>query len=357
MSQEVKVRTSQWKNVEKLGLAILIVALGVLMWEPKHIGDLFNLMFDKAFPVAITLYVTSRVGAAIIISVMMGRLLERLGLTDALMRIFVPIMKYIGVNAAVGVPSVYNILGDINAAGKISAPILKKAGATKDEQKIAIATMMQNPCSFSILVFGIIVLSGKANVFLVFLLSLFLPIVLVPLLLRLTIWRNTKAVELKDVPFFTPEDKPILTTIYAGAREGAEVLFLLIVPACAVVFAFIGVLDYIGIWVPISGAIKGLLGALNIHPDTGLTSILVGGTLAMVEMMKVVQDVPAPLVVGSFVLAASGWPLQVIFGQIPIIWSGPTDLSERECIFAALIGGAIRLLYAGLLATLYLMFS
>jgi len=357
MSQEVKTRTSQWKTVEKVGLVILIVSLAVLMWEPKHIGDLFNLMFDKAFPVAITLYVTSRVGAAIIISVMMGRLLERLGMTDALMRIFVPIMKYIGVNAAVGVPSVYNILGDINAAGRISAPILKKSGATKDEQKIAIATMMQNPCSFSILVFGIIALSGKANVFLVFVLSLFLPIILVPMLLKLTIWRDTKPVELKDIPFFTPEEKPILTTIYAGAREGAEVLFLLIVPACAVVFAFIGILDYIGVWAPISGAIKGMLGALNIHPDTGLTSILVGGTLAMVELMKVVQDVPASMVVGSFVLAASGWPLQVIFGQIPIIWAGPTDLSERECIFAACVGGIIRLLYAGLLATLYLMFG
>jgi hypothetical protein len=29
---------------------------------------------------------------------------------------------------------VYNILGDINAAGRIAGPILVKAGATKDEQ-------------------------------------------------------------------------------------------------------------------------------------------------------------------------------------------------------------------------------
>ena len=69
------------------------------------------------------------------------------------MRIFVPLMKVIGVNAAVAVPSVYNILGDINAAGRIGGPILKKSKATKDEQKIAIATMMQSQSSFAILRF------------------------------------------------------------------------------------------------------------------------------------------------------------------------------------------------------------
>ena len=51
------------------------------------------------------------------------------------MRIFVPLMKVIGVNAAVAVPSVYNILGDINAAGRIGGPILKKSKPPKTSRK------------------------------------------------------------------------------------------------------------------------------------------------------------------------------------------------------------------------------
>lgn len=345
----------EWRKIEIVGLCILIVSLAVLMIKPSVLGDLFNKMFDRAYPIAVGVFITSKVAPAIIISVAIGRILERLGFTDALIRIFVPIMKYIGVNASIAVPSIYNILGDVNAAGRIAAPILKKAGATKDEQKIAIATMMQNPSSFSILVFGIMALAAKVNVFLVFVLSLFVPVLLVPLILRLTIWRDTKPVELHDIPVFTPTT-PILSTIYGGAREGAEVLLLLIVPACAVVFAFIGALDYMGLWVHIDGALRAMLVALHINPESGILSILAGGTLGMVELNKVAATVPVGMAVGAFVLAASS-PLQVIFGQIPIIWAGPTDLNERECIVAACVGAVIRLLTAGLFAWGYMLFA
>lgn len=351
---DVKKTKRPLANIEIIGLIIFIVSMLILFIRPSIIGDMFNRMFDRTYPIAVTLYLASKVMPAIVISVTVGRLLERLGFTDILMRIFVPIMKYVGVNASIAVPAIYNILGDVNAAGRIAAPIIRQSGATKDEQKIAIATIMQGPSSFSILVFGITALAAaNVNVFIVFLLSLFLPVVAVPLILRLTIWRNTKPIDLSDVPMFTPVDKPILTTIYAGAREGAEVLFLLIIPACCVVFAAIGVLDYIGIWPYIEGAIKSLLLACKIEPDSGLYSVLAGGTLGMVELNKVIADTPAALAVGSFVLAASS-PLQVIFGQIPIIWSGPTDLSEGECIVAASVGFVIRLLTAAGFAYAYL---
>ncbi|WP_313237822.1 hypothetical protein [Sporosarcina ureae] len=68
-------------------------------------------------------------------------------------------MKWLKINPSVMIPSVYNSLGDINAAGKISGPILVKAKATKDEQNIAIATMIQSPQSFATLVLGLIALS------------------------------------------------------------------------------------------------------------------------------------------------------------------------------------------------------
>jgi hypothetical protein len=37
------------------------------------------------------------------------------------------------------------------------------------------------------------------------------------------------------------------------------------------------------------------------------------------------------------VLAASGFPLSVIFGQIPAIWSDATQLNHREAMGAAVI--------------------
>ena len=192
--------------IEYVGLFLVAFSFLMLVVNPGGIGNLFNNMFNHAAPIIIKVYITGSIGIAIIISVTMGRLLERLGFTDALMRIFVPLMKVIGVNAAVAVPSVYNILGDINAAGRIGGPILKKSKATKDEQKIAIATMMQSQSSFAIFVFGLIALNAaKVSVWVVVFLAVFLPVLLTPLLLRLTIWRDTKAVSLEDLPRFTPE--------------------------------------------------------------------------------------------------------------------------------------------------------
>lgn len=251
--------------IEYVGLFLVAFSFLMLVVNPGGIGNLFNNMFNHAAPIIIKVYITGSIGIAIIISVTMGRLLERLGFTDALMRIFVPLMKVIGVNAAVAVPSVYNILGDINAAGRIGGPILKKSKATKDEQKIAIATMMQSQSSFAIFVFGLIALNAaKVSVWVVVFLAVFLPVLLTPLLLRLTIWRDTKAVSLEDLPRFTPETG-FLPTIFNAAKEGAELLFLLIIPSCAVVFAAIGALDHFGLWTGIQAGINTMAQCLQ-HP-------------------------------------------------------------------------------------------
>lgn len=341
------------ERIEYVGLALVVLTMIGLFFASDKIAKVFDAMFNNAYKI-FGFYITERnLGAAIIVSVMTGRLIERLGFTDALMRIFVPVMKYIKINSAVVVGVIYNILGDVNAAGRIAAPVLMKAGATKDEQKIAVATLCQAPCSFSIIVLGILALSlAGIKVFPVIIVALFVPIVVVPLFLRL-FWRDTKAVTINDLPRFTP-DTSFINTIFGAAQEGAKLVFLFIIPAGVVIFAIIGALDYFGLWKPFQDFLHMALQGIGIEPETGTLTIITSNTLAMgtlAEMLKSNPIIPR-LVLGSFVLANSAFPLQVPFGQIPAVWSPVTDLSEGECMYAAVVGCVIRLVYAVLCAFL-----
>ncbi|MCA1784842.1 MAG: hypothetical protein LC657_02540, partial [Desulfobacteraceae bacterium] len=340
------------RGIEITGLVLVVLSLFGLLFAPQHISGVFDAMLNKAYPIIVKVFLTGKVGVAIIISVLIGRILERLGFTDALMRLFIPVTRLIGVNSSVIIPSVYNILGDINAAGRIAGPILVKAGATKDEQKMAICTMVQSQQSFSTFMFCIIALTAiQAKVFVVILISVFAPLVIVPLLMKLTFWRDTRAVPLDEMPSFTPKTG-VLPTIFGAAREGAELLFLLIIPAVGVIFALIGALEYIGIWAYIEGGLSSLLSALSIDPESGIVSILASPTLATAQLKEVAATLPPKMVIGSVVLAASGFPLSVIFGQIPAIWSEATELTHFEAMGAAVIGAVMRLITAGLVATL-----
>lgn len=335
-------------TIEYVGMGLVVLSLIGLLFAPDKIAGMFDAMVNKAWSILDVYIFGKSIGAAIIVSTITGRVLERLGFTDALMRVFVPIMRLVGVNSSVVVPGVYNILGDVNAAGRIAGPVLVKAGATKDEQKIAIATLVQAPCSFSIFMLGMLALTlAGIKVFPVIILTLFLPLVLIPLILKLTIWKNTKAVNLEDLPRFTP-NTPALPTIFNAAREGAELVFLLIIPAGIVIFAIIGALDFLGIWQHVDGVLTAFLSALSIEPISGATTILVSNTLAMGNLVSALKEAPiAPaLVLGSFVLANSGFPFQVPFGQIPVVWSQVTDLNEKEAMQAATIGVVIRLISA-----------
>ncbi|MCR4441581.1 MAG: hypothetical protein QHH10_05795 [Peptococcaceae bacterium] len=352
VSTEIKTGEKKIKTIEIVGLVLVGLSLVGLFFAPGFIAGIFDAMVKRAFPTIVQTTLTGTLGVAVIISVMVGRTLERLGFTDALMRLFLPLARLMKVNSAVLIPAIYNILGDINAAGRIGGPILVKAGATKDEQKIAICTMVQSQQSFSTFMFGLIALTAVgAKAFLVIVIAVFLPLVIVPPLLRLTIWRNTKAVSLEQLPSFTPTTGA-LPTLFGATREGAEIVFLLIIPAFAVIFSLIGALDYLGIWKPIENALTSMLSALAIDPKSGMVSILASPTLAMSQLKDVAATMPKNLVIGSFVLAASGFPLSVIFGQIPVIWSGVTDLSHREAMGAAVLGAVMRLLTAGLVALL-----
>ncbi|HHW25777.1 MAG TPA: hypothetical protein GXX23_00345 [Firmicutes bacterium] len=337
-------------TVEKTGLAVLAISLFGLFVNPGFVGGVFDAMVLKAKSIVSDVYLVGTLGTAVICSVMTGRILERLGLTDALLRVFMPLARIMRINPAVVVPGVYNILGDINAAGRISGPVLKKAKATKDEQKIAVCTMMQSQQSFSTFMLGLVALTNAGVwAFPVVIIGLFLPLIVVPWLLSKTLWRDTKATEFTEIPRMTPHTKP-MDTVFGGAREGAELMFLLLVPAAAVIFAIIGALDYMGVWAGIQSAMTSFFSSVSIEPQTGLLSVLASPTLAMNTLKDIAANLDPRLVVGSFILAASGLPLQVVFGQIPAVWSQASDLTGLEAMGAAVLGAVLRILTAIVMA-------
>ena len=363
----------QWQPIEKVGLVLFILFLACIFFAHKQFSGAFNAMFERAYKMfEFYLFGASMLGATIVVSIMTGRILERLGFTDALMRIFLPIMKYINVNAAVVVGIIYNILGDVNAAGKIAGPVVKKAGCTRDEQKIAIATLTNAPASFSIIVLGIIALSTAGiNPLPVMLVGIFLPIIVVPAFLKL-FWRDTHAAEIEDLPRFTP-NTGVMDLIFGSAREGVNTVLTLILPAGCAVFAIIGLLEYFGIWGVITSSLGTVLQVMGIEPTTGLQTITVAGTLAAKTLGTMVSPATADaaegalvaaladpgvkkLIIGSFILANSSFPIQVPLGQIPAVWTGVVDLNTREIMTSALIGCLIRMVYAAIIANLFGLF-
>jgi len=363
----------KWKPIEWVGLILFIAFLACIFFAHEQFSGAFNAMFTKSYKMfEFYLFGTSMLGATIVVSIMTGRILERLGFTDALMRLFLPIMKYLKINAAVVVAIIYNILGDVNAAGKIAGPVVMKAGCTRDEQKIAIATLCNAPASFSIVVLSIIALSTAGiNPFPVLIVGVFLPVFLVPAFLRL-FWRDTKAADIKDLPRFTP-DTGVMDLIFGSAREGVTTVVTLILPAGCAVYAIIGLLEYFGIWQVIMAGMTVVLETIGIEPTTGMQTITVAGTLASKTLGQMVSPATADaaagalfavlddpnvkkMIVGSAVLANSSWPIQVPLGQIPAVWAGVVDLKTGEIIKCALIGCFIRIVYAALCAQLFGLF-
>lgn len=345
---ETTGQVSEKKN--RIGL-LVVALLGILfVVSPEVIGNAFTSMLNKVKPIVVDVFLMGNVGVSIVLSVMIGRALERIGFTDALMQLFIPITKRINVNPAVIIPGVYNILGDINAAGRIGGPILKRAGATRDEQCIAIATMVQSQQSFSCFMLGLIALSiAGINAFPVVFLAVFAPLVIVPFVLSKTLYRNTRAVAMKDLPTFTPRE-PVFHTVFQGAREGAELLFLLVIPSIAVIYSLIGLLDYVGVWKPFEQSLSGFLAVIGVHPATGITAIMASPTLAMGQLQEIAASIDPRWVVGAFVLAASGLPLSDVLGQIPAIWSTNSDLTAREALTAAIIGTVMRFITVAVIA-------
>src|SRR5699024_9635186 len=100
-------------------IVIILIALAVLFLTLVSLSKMFDTIFKEVTPVVVDTFLTSEVGMAVIVSVVIGRLLERLGFTDGLIRLFVPVMRWMKINPAVIIPSAYNLLGAINAAGTL----------------------------------------------------------------------------------------------------------------------------------------------------------------------------------------------------------------------------------------------
>lgn len=86
--------------------------------------------------------------------------------------------------------------------------------------------MIQNPQSFATFVLGLIALSVfKINSLPLVLLSIFLPLIVVPFILSKTLYKNTKEVELQELPRFTP-NTPVMKVLFDSGIEGMQLLFL-----------------------------------------------------------------------------------------------------------------------------------
>ncbi|MCL2103329.1 MAG: hypothetical protein FWH25_04760 [Syntrophorhabdaceae bacterium] len=347
----LKEKIQKTPRMTVVGMAILFVAMIALFASPESLNGAFEAMVEKAYPIVVNTGLLSTLGVSIVIGVIMGRILERLGLTDALMQIFLPIGKLLNINASALVPCVYNLLGDVNAASRISAPVLVKCGATNDEKKLAIFTVVQAMQSFSTFMLGLgaLTLAG-VRVGLVILLSIFAPMIVCPLIGRALFYKDCKAVEIEDLPIFTP-DKPFINTLFNAGQEGMQVLLFLILPAFAVVYSVIGLLSYIGVWAPFEAGVTAILVFMNIDPVTGIQSIMASPTLAAANLKEAAASMDPEMVIGSFVLAASGFPLSIIFGQLPMIWSEGCEMKASEVIRTALLGVTFRLFTAGFFAT------
>ena len=94
-----------------------------------------------------------------------------------------------------------------------------------------------------------------------------------------------------------------------------------------------------------------MMTALNIDPETGILSIMASPTLAMGNLQATAASIDPKWVIGSFVMAASGFPLSVIVGQIPLIWSQSCEMEPGEALKPALLGILVRVLTAGFIAT------
>ena len=350
-NKELQMQNKKMPPMTIVGMVLFLIAMVTLFVSPQSLNSGFAAMVERAHPIVINTGLLSTMSVSIVLSVIMGRVLERLGFTDALMRVFIPIGKLLKINPAVLIPAIYNILGDINAAGRISGPILVKSGATLDEKKLAIFTMVQSEQSFSTFMLGLgcLTLAGT-RVALIVVIAIFLPLFICPAIGRLLLYKDCKAVEIEDIPIFTP-NTPFLTTVFAAGQEGMNTLLLLVLPAFAVVFGFIGLLTHIGIWPYIETGITTALQFMNIDPATGLLSIMASPTLAMNTLLESAATLNPKWVIGSFVLATSGFPLSVIIGQIPLIWSSVCEMKASEALRPALLGILLRVLTAGFIAT------
>lgn len=355
--KEEKKHSARWDKLSVLGVIIFVIFLVALLLAPGDVAGLFTAMANGAFTNGFSIYLMSSVGAGILVSIIIGRLLERGGVTDGLVKLFTPIAKLFKINPTALVPGIYNFLGDVNAAGKITAPIMENAKATTDEKKIAIATMLQLPPAFGAFLYGINLLAvGEINAFIVVILGCLIPLFLVPLVLRFTIYRKCEYKDVMDeVPSFTPRNKNIVDTIMDGAIEGFDVLIRVILPTTCAIFAAVAALQYFHVWPYIESAFQALFKLINVEPVSGMRTLLISGAVgqpALIEMIQSGTAVTTQQVVASMLFGSSCVQFVLPLCQVPAIWSKSTDLTYGQALQASLVSWVLRVIWIALVSYL-----
>ena len=348
-SEKGKGSKTVWDKISVLGVIIFLVFMLALLFIPEHVAGLFTAMADSAFENGFGIYLLTNVGAGIVVSVIIGRLLERGGVTDGLIKLFTPIAKVMRFNPTTLVPGIYNFLGDVNAAGRITAPILQNAQSTTDEKKIAIATMLQMPPAFGAFLYGINLLAvGQINAFFGVVLSCLIPLFLVPLVLRFTIYRKCEYKDvMSEVPSFTPK-KNIVDTIFDGAIEGADVLIRLILPTTCAIFAIVAALEYFSLWPYIEQAFMGLMELCNIEPTTGMRTLLISGAVGQPALIELIQSgtvIEPNMIAASMLFGSSCMQFVLPLCQVPIIWRKGTDLTFGQALRACVVSWVLRMIW------------
>lgn len=346
-----------WTKISILGIILFAAFMIALLLIPEHVAGLFTAMADSAFTNGFNIYLLSSVGAGIVVSVIVGRLLERGGVTDGLVKLFTPFAKILKINPTTLVPGLYNFLGDVNAAGRITAPILQNAKATTDEKKIAIATMLQLPPAFGAFLYGIKLLAvGEINAFFVVVLSCLIPLFLVPAVLRFTIYRKCEYRDvMSEIPSFTPRGKNIVDTIFEGAIEGADVLIRLILPTTCAIFAIVAALEYFSVWPYIEKAFMFLLELCNIEPTTGMRTLLISGAVGQPALISLIESgttVAPSTIVASVLFGSSCVQFVLPLCQVPIVWKKGTDLTFGQALQACLVSWVFRMIWIALVSYL-----
>lgn len=346
-----------WDKISILGVILFLLFMIALLLIPEHVAGLFTAMANKAFTNGFSIYIMTNVGAGIVVSVVIGRLLERGGVTDGLIKLFTPFAKVLKINPTTLVPGIYNFLGDVNAAGRITAPIMQNAKATTDEKKIAIATMLQLPPAFGAFLYGIKLLAvGEINAFIVVVLGCLVPLFLVPLVLRYTIYRKCEYRDvMSEIPSFTPRGKNIVDTIFDGAIEGADVLIRLILPTTCAIFAVVAALEYFSVWPYVEKVFMALFELCNIEPTTGMRTLLISGAVgqpALIELIEAGTVVSAKSVVASMMFGSACMQFVLPLCQVPIVWKKGTDLTFGQAIQASLVSWVLRMIWIALVSYL-----
>lgn len=338
--------SKHWGVWDIVGVISLVISiLGLLFFTPEICGA-FDYVFQDVHQTAVQTFLgAGGIAGAVIASICTGRLLERLGVSDGLVKLIVPFAKVLKINPTVFLPVIYNVLGDATVAARITFPSLRKAGCTKHEMKIAMATMLNVPTAFSTMMVGLVMLNlANVNAVPVLFINLIFPIFVVPLISRIW-WRDTKYVPMEKVPKFTPKGN-FFTIFCDSAMEGMSLVVNILVPSLAAIIIIISFLTYFGVWQYVEIVLTAFFKIINVYPEAGTLSMVVSplvGFNLVIEALNSGAVISKAIVISTFLLGNSGCIMNLTFTQLPMMLPQETGLSAGECIWAMLVGWFFKL--------------